>query len=572
MGASDARSLASRLAVLDDASLAHLFAIRHASSTASWSDAFDAADALLDPAFIARTLTALPAEDADALDAALTAGAPLAAGAVRDRLHELALVDDDGLPYAAVTAGRALVERGAPDAAASDPAAPSTDEHAAERAFAASAALADMLQATLIIPAARIGSGLLGAADRRRFVESGAVLDGTAADELIAIAERAGLLAVDDRHWLVTRAGIDWMSLGTVDRWEAVAHRLRDALPSGVRTSGGGWTPIARWSGAYPFDPTWPARALTLRGQLERWAVLRADGHPAGWAGSFAQGGDADLPALQALLPPEVDRVYLQNDLTAIAPGPLAPQLDMRLRTMARRESRAQASSYRFTAESLSEAFTAGESADSVREFLTGLSLTGLPQPLAYEIERSASRHGAIRVGPDETGHTLITSEDAALLRAVAVDQSLRPLGLVGHGDGLLTRSGPETAFWLLADARYPVVAVDLDGRPRALDRHRLAPEAPAELDPADAYAPLVARLRAAHANDADAAWLGRELDQAARTRSVLIVAVRLPDGSEREVTLEVTGLGGGRLRGRDRGADVERTLPISSIVSVRPV
>jgi hypothetical protein len=38
-----------------------------------------------------------------------------------------------------------------------------------------------------------------------------------------------------------------------------------------------------------------------------------------------------------------------------------------------------------------------------------------------------------------------------------------------------------------------------------------------------------------------------------------------------REFTLEATGLGGGRLRGRDRGADTERTLPVSSIVSTRP-
>ncbi len=572
MAASDARSLASRLAQLDDASLAHLLALRHASASATWSDAFDAADALLDPASISRALVELSAADADALDAALEADAALPADATRDRLHERALVDDEGRPYAAVIAARADAHRTVPDAADIDAVPSSTDEHAAERAFAASAALADMLQATLIFPASRIGSGLLGAADRRRFVESGAVIDGLAADELIAIAERAGLLAVDDRHWLVTRAGIEWMSVGTVDRWEAVAHRLRDALPPAVRTPEGGWMPVAHWPGAYPFDPTWPARAATLRGQLERWAVLSADGEPASWARAFAAGSDADLAALQALLPPEVDRVYLQNDLTAIAPGPLAPHLDMRLRAMARRESRAQASTYRFTAETLSEAFTAGETADTVREFLTALSLTGLPQPLAYEIERSSSRHGAIRVGPDPSGHTLVTSDDGALLRAVAVDQSLRPLGLMAFGEGLATRSSPDTAFWLIADARYPVVAVDQDGQRRTLDRHRLAPEAAAEPDPAAAYAPLVARLRAAHANDADAAWLGRELEQAARSRAILVVVVRLPDGSDREVTLEVTGLGGGRLRGRDRGADVERTLPISSIVSVRPV
>ncbi|WP_292831130.1 helicase-associated domain-containing protein [Microbacterium sp.] len=574
MAASDARSLASRIAQLDDPTLTDMLALRRVSASVAWSDAFDAADALLDPASVSRALIELSADDADALDAALESGGAIPDGVSRDRLSARALVDDEGRPYASVAAGRALVNRVAPRPASSNaPVAAASDDHAAELAFEASAALADILQATLILPVSRIGSGLLGAADRRRLVESGAAPDGRGADELIAIAERAGLLAVDDRHWLVTRAGIEWMSLGTVDRWESVARRLREALPSAVRTVEGGWMPVAEWPTAYPFDPTWPNRAAVLRGQLERWAVVAADGEPAGWARRFAAGGDADLGALQARLPPEVDRVYLQNDLTAIAPGPLAPQLDMRLRLMARRESRAQASTYRFTAETLSEAFTAGETADTVREFLTALSLTGLPQPLAYEIERSASRHGALRVGPDSTGQTLITSDDTSLLRTVAVDQALRPLGLTDLDEGLATRSSPDTAFWLLADARYPVVAVGPDGQRRTLDRHRLAPDVPAAPAPAGAaYAPLVARLRAAHAHDADAAWLGRELEQAARSRALLIVAVRLPDGSDREVTLEVTGLGGGRLRGRDRGADVERTLPISSIVSVRPV
>ena len=71
---------------------------------------------------------------------------------------------------------------------------------------------------------------------------------------------------------------------------------------------------------------------------------------------------------------------------------------------------------------------------------------------------------------------------------------------------------------------------------------------------------------------DSDAAWLERELDQAVRARAVIDVSVRLPDGSTRVFRLEATGLGGGRLRGRDRGADVERTLPLTHIDGIAPV
>jgi hypothetical protein len=391
-----------------------------------------------------------------------------------------------------------------------------------------------------------------------------------AADELVAIAALAGLVAEVDRQWLVTRSGENWLGTRTVQRWHDVARRLRDGLPAALRTPAGGWLPVEEWPGEHPFDPAWPGRAAHLRALFRRWALIGPGGASPSWAAALTAGGDADESALQALLPTEVDRVFLQNDLTAISPGPLDPQLDMRLRSMTLRESRAQASTYRFTSETLNNALTAGETADSLREFLTSLSLTGLPQPLEYEIERSARRHGSVQVGPDWAGNTRVTASDAALLQSLAVDQALRPLGLFPEGDALLTRSGADTTFWMLADARYPVIAVDADGRRRTLDRNRLAPEPAPEPAPDD-YRPLRERLRAAHETDADSAWLGRELEQAVRAHAVLTIVVRLPDGSEREVTLEATGLGGGRLRGRDRVADVERTLPVSSIASVRP-
>ena len=84
--------------------------------------------------------------------------------------------------------------------------------------------------------------------------------------------------------------------------------------------------------------------------------------------------------------------------------------------------------------------------------------------------------------------------------------------------------------------------------------------------DPAPDYSALIAAMRSHQGPDADAAWLDRELEAAVRAKAVLRVSVGMPDGSTRELILEATGLGGGRLRGRDRAADVERTLPVSSI------
>jgi hypothetical protein len=288
------------------------------------------------------------------------------------------------------------------------------------------------------------------------------------------------------------------------------------------------------------------------------------------WAEPLRAGGAPDAAALATLLPAEIDKVYLQADLSAIAPGPLAPALDLRLRRIAVRESRAQASTYRFTTESLVSGLTEGETAASIRSFLAELSLTGIPQPLEYLITSTASRHGLVRVRVDENGYTAVETGDYAVLGALAVDQSLRPLGLVQDGTALVTRVERDVVYWSLADARYPVVAVDAAGEPESVTRRRRPRRASSASD-APAYAALIARLRDTHESDADAAWLGRELEQAVRARAVIEVAVRLPDGSARSFTLEATGLGGGRLRGRDRGADIERTLPVSSIVNVRP-
>lgn len=557
MAASDARALANSLAAFDDAQLARLLTERRVPASATWGDFFDAADALLDPASILRGLAALTRDEVDALDAVDTDHTVL-------RDHGMASTDGE-LLAAVVDVRRTL------DAAAPQPPVhtePTGDEVLAERAFDAAASLADILDLTTVSPLGRIGSGALSAADRRRLIDLRAARDPDDADELLAIAQRAGLLVAHEREWRVTGEGAAWLHSSTVTRWQAVAHRLRATLPDGVR-DGAGWLHPDRWPDAYPLDPQWPAQADHLRALLRRWGMIGADGAPPAWGAGLAAGTDADLDALQLLLPAEVDKVFLQNDLTAIAPGPLEPQLDMRLRSMAHRETRAQASTYRFTSDSLGAALTAGETAASMRAFLETLSLTGLPQPLAYEIDRSATRHGGIRIGPDWSGRTRITSDDHALLEAVGVDQALRPLGLVRDGDALMTGTSPDTAFWMLADARYPVLAVDADGQPRRLDRQRLADPQP--VDAGGDYAPLIARLRAAHAQDADAAWLERELEQAVRARATLVITVQLPDGSSRDVTLEATGLGGGRLRGRDAAADVERTLPVRSISAVRP-
>lgn len=570
--ASDERTLATWLSGRDAAELAETLALRGVSPAAPWQDFFDAAEALLDASSVDRALTGLPRPLLVAL--VTDAAAPASAS-----LQRRALAGEDGRPYAAVRA-RAEALRAA-DPAAFDPLAAAPDPEpstpaqaaaAAERIFTTSGALTDVLLAARTAPLSRTGSGTVSAVDRKRLVEAGVVDDADQLELLVALAERAGLVVGGDRDWAVTEAASAWLESSTIDRWRIVARGFRTTLPVGVR-DGDGWLPPRLWPDVHPLDADWPARAARLRRLAEAWGLIGPDGDEPAWARGLREGADPDVAALAEHLPAEIDRVYLQADLSAIAPGPLAPALDLRLRRMALRESRAQASTYRFSPASLTAGMTAGETAEGIRAFLAELSLTGIPQPLDYLITSTAERHGRVRVQTDAaSGFTRVDSDEPGMIDAVAVDQALRPLGLVDEDGGLVTRVARDAVYWALADARYPVVVLGDDGAPASVHRRPSAgtPGDPSA-DPAGAYARLVGALRSGQRDAGDDAWLLRELEQAVRARSELVVAVRMPDGGERAFTLEVTGLGGGRLRGRDRAADIERTLPVSSIVSVRP-
>jgi hypothetical protein len=559
----DARALATWLAAEDDAALAELFRVRGVSPVASWRDFFDAAEGLLEPASVDRALAATPRYE-------LVALARGAAPALVDR----GLTRRDGDTFASVAARIAEARATQPAAfEPSDPApAPALASErdaaaAAERIFTSLSALTDIVAASLDSPVSTTAAGAVSASDRRALVEDGVVEDGDVLDDLLALGADGGLLRPVDREWRVTERGERWLSLPALERWDAVARAFAAQLPAGIRSSQG-YEPIAAWKGAYPLDPTWPARADALRRRAGRWGLLVDDDEPP-WASALREHGAPDIGALAALLPAEIDRIYLQADLTAIAPGPLRSDLDLRLRAMAARESRAQASTYRFTDETVGAAVAGGETEESIRAFLAELSLTGIPQPLAYLVERTAARHGLVRVGTDaETGCTRVDSVDDALLRALAVDQAVRAVGLAQAGASLETRVPRDAVFWTLADARYPVVAIDADGRPEPLRRRR--PLLPDEASEPSAHRQLIGVLRESADTGSDAAWLERELEQAVRSRAVVVVDVRLPDGSTRALTMEASGLGGGRFRGLDRAADVERTLPVSSIAAVR--
>jgi hypothetical protein len=621
-----ALALASRLRALSDPELHTLLRLRDVRE-AGIRDFFDLADKLLDRASIQSTLTQLDrrtlhtlsviaelstngriadaaavAEIMDASEHPHTAVQPSTVANRAVRLSERALIaiESDGyVCYDAVAEQLAtwpsLGLPGAEALAAPIPAAlniPSEadesaiDHFAAERSFATTLSVVELVAELLREPARELARGGLGQPDTKRLAAAAGV-NVDLVPAIAVIAARAGLISLVAGRWTPTAAASEWVIDSTAKRWGRLAGAWVRALPDDIRFVLAD-TELSIWGEHFDDYLGWlyPAADARMRARIDAH-VLTAEllgifsRHAPSHAGTalLTDGQAAAEAAIAVSLPAEVEQVYLQHDLSIVAPGPLAPALDARLRTMADVEGRALASSYRVTADSVNRALAAGESAASILEFLRSISLTGIPQPLDYLVSESAGRFGLLRVGTVTDGaggeQSYLRSTDANLLATVLVDQTLAPLALRRAADGRATsRFTRDVVYWSLADARYPAAAESATGQIIIVERHGYAREAAHANDPKpkDAAATIVERMRAnTNASEADSAtpWLERQLELAIKARITLRVTVAMPDGTNLDYVLEPASLSNGRLRARDRKADIERTLPLSRIVAV---
>ncbi|WP_395245992.1 helicase-associated domain-containing protein [Agromyces sp. MMS24-K17] len=454
----------------------------------------------------------------------------------------------------------------------------------ADAAYATIAATAELISAVGTQPARELAKGGLSLPDSKRIAE----VTGVPLEEVPALMHRAveaGLVVRDGAYWLESDAGAEWAMRSPAGRWIRLAEAWRDRIPPTLRElvarrtenlSASAFRDDVRW--LYPAGGRWLEDGLErVVGEAEALG-LAVGGEPSDAARTVLAGHlDEAAEQLTARFPRQVEQVYLQHDLSVVSPGPLEPALDARLRGFADVEGRDLASSYRVSAASVNRGLAAGETADSIRGFLRSISLTGMPQPLDYLIAEAARRFGAVRVAAadpsDAPARSTIRSDDATLVHTLEVDQSLSSLALRRAGDHrILSRFPPDVVFWALSDAKYPVAAEDADGNILRLRRHRLA-AAPAPAPRTDPIADLLDKLFAEADGPAnEQAWLARQLEAAARAKETLVVTVHMPGGQTADYLLAPASVANGRLRARDRKADIERTLPLSAIAAVGPV
>ena len=608
-----ALAFAGHLRSLSDADLIALLGARELRETGI-KDFFDLADALLDPVSIQQALARL---DRPTLAALATIGeletttipdatAHLkAAGADEASLaalpahlaaaaHHALAIDDGGtftVPAAVTRQLASWPELGLPSRTEliSDPAptalapvsvvdARFTDTVAAERAFGTTTSIVELVSELQHESARELARGGMALPDTKRLAAAMSV-DIEEVLVLLEIAVRAGLTALDAGRWMPTSASAPWLLDSSGDRWSALAGAWLERLPHDIRTILGR-SAHATWgerlddytSWLYPAGGEWMReRVVAYTRDAELLGITAHNVPSTPGVALLADGPSAAAIAMAALFPPEVDKVYLQPDLSIVSPGPLEPALDSRLRGLADVEARAIASTYRVSTASLYRALATGETEATLREFLTGISLTGIPQPLSYLIGEAASRYGLVRVGSVDGDRAYVRSADDTLLRTLAVDHGIAALGLTRAGDRLISRFDRDLVFWTLSEARYPVAAENAEREIVVVKRkHATRTTTPAS----DSTSALIERLRLGSSSDSDEtdkAWLTRQLDVAIKGKLALTVTIRMPDGTDVGYQLEPASMGGGRLRARDRKSDIERTLPLSSIVSVGP-
>jgi hypothetical protein len=618
-----ALALAARLRALDDHALARLVTDRGIRQQGI-RDFFDLAEALLDRSSVQAALQRLDRPTlallAVAGELASTTGAPTAAqlaAALDSSVEEVEartavalaaglLGEESGhfAPWDAVVEqlnawpafglpSRAELLGGTPPAAlepVSESDARFVDRGAGDRAFGTLTAVTELILALGQEPARQLARGGVALPDGRRLAAATGV-ENDQIDLLLDIARRSGLAVLESGTWSPSDSSVAWLDGSRLDRWASLASAWLQLLPEDLlevlrqRAHAVWGERLAEYVGwLYPAGGDWIRERLTEVARESELIGLTSGSTPSTpGAELLLRGVESAATAMGELFPPEVSQVYVQHDLSVIAPGPLVAAVDARLRGLADVEARGLASTYRVTAASLTRAMIAGETADGIREFLSGISLTGIPQPLEYLLGDTDQRFGTLRVGSLDPGApsaearefgmaAYVRSNDSGVLRQVAVDQNLSSLGLRADGEHrLLTRFDSVLVYWTLADARYPVVAEDASGRIVELRRERRVGAGGALAD--DTAAILVARVRAVATTtpeETGQAWMARQLESAVKNKAAVFVDVRLPDGSDVEYYLEPAALMNGRLRARDRRADIERTLPLSSITAVR--
>jgi Helicase conserved C-terminal domain len=300
--------------------------------------------------------------------------------------------------------------------------------------------------------------------------------------------------------------------------------------------------------------------------------------------------------AIHPLMPDPVDHVLLQADLTAVAPGPLTPDVQRLMTTSADVESRGGATVFRFSAGTVRRALDLGWSSAELLRELAAASRTPVPQPLTYLVEDVARRHGTIRVGG---ASAYLRSEDPSVLDELLADKRSAVLRLRRLAPTVAAAQvDPATVLAQLREQGLAPALESPDGalllaRPTSRRTPQRQPPRPTVTDPpAPTPALLEAIVRSLREGEravaadrersesqpgprlgpTDPTTTLAALREAAADRTRVWIGYVDGDGRPVRRVVEPLTIDGGRVQAYDIGASEVRTFSIHRVTGVAPV
>lgn len=395
--------------------------------------------------------------------------------------------------------------------------------------------------------------------------------------ELWDLAHFNNLVALQDSRWVLGGNAAKWLETTAARRWqmaveswlglvgdEAAQDLANEMMADEPRTFA---EILAR---VYPLADTTPgSRGAKLTDQAELLG-LTSKGRVQPWlASALAANLEGAASAISEYFPQQQTKVILQADLSLVAPGPLAEKTENELREFVEADSIGLASHFRISALSLSYAMERGHSTEQIRASLLKLSGQSLPQPVDYLLNDTARRFGRIKVVADRDGGSFIRVADSTLALELVNDLRHRIIALRQLEPELLySKYSMDVVYYTLRDFGHLAVRSTEDGKVIAPVKLSQLAKAAAKTDAIEA---MIERLRNAEskseAGDDDSKL--RQLQLAIKNKATIRVIYSGKDGAQHEFVLEPVGVANGRLRARDRKADIERTLPLANIVSL---
>jgi hypothetical protein len=375
----------------------------------------------------------------------------------------------------------------------------------------------------------------------------------------------SGLLIHHGGSWWVSNAAVDFVAsdyatkLATLQTlwWESGDVALRDELKRVVTGSLVSGSLAEHTQARFPL-----CDYSTLSDFFERGHKLGAlIGNQATMLVSHLIAGDDLVSVLEPVMPPSAPGVYLDSVDSVVGAGPLTTEHGELLGLVARCVRGGMTPRWVIDRDRVLASLLT-TSAEHLCDRLDAVIIGGVPDTLRHQIVDWESRAKALTLSSDFPG-TLLHCGDDYLSELLLVDQKLQTLHLVRIDHNTLSsqRDGRQTRQVLL-DAGYPTFPADAPPPPPRV----LTLPAMTHL-PDSWWGKIIADAKDMPKN---AVWTEDVLHDAIAERTLLALSVRIGE-AERHMVVEPQSIANGRLRVKDTAADVERTLPLDTIVSINP-